>query len=103
MDVLKSFILGGSLIGGSKFISQYIDPSYSPLFAGLPIGLLTMLFINGSENKTKYCRNYILSTSILLLILLFIQFILNDINEKSIIICFGLWFFTSFLLIKYRK
>ena len=26
MEVLKSFILGGTLIGGSKFISQYIDP-----------------------------------------------------------------------------
>lgn len=103
MEVLKSFILGGTLIGGSKFISQYIDPSYSPLFAGLPTGLLTIAFISGSENRQIYLKNYILSTITLLSTLLLINLTFSDIDEKSIIIGFVLWFLTSFLLIKYRK
>ena len=45
MDYIKPFLIGGSLIAGSKYISHFVAPEYSPLIGGLPTGIIASFFI----------------------------------------------------------
>ena len=47
MEYLKSFLIGGSVIAGSKLVSDYTNPLYGSIIGGMPTGIISSFFFNG--------------------------------------------------------
>tara|TARA_B110000037_G_scaffold21124_1_gene23097 strand:+ start:4715 stop:5056 length:342 start_codon:yes stop_codon:yes gene_type:complete len=107
MEYIEPFLLGGSLIAGSKLLSHYVSPEFAPLVGGLPTGILSSLFLVGNENKRKYYKGYLVSGIIITLSVISINLISKtypqmNVNTISIvaIIC---WAIVSFFAIRFEK
>ena len=40
MEYVEPFLLGGSIIAGSKWVSTMVDPAYAAMVAGMPTGII---------------------------------------------------------------
>lgn len=74
-EVVKAFILGGATIATAKYISQFVNPAFAPLIAGMPTGILTSFFLATDKARREYYSGYFISISILALIVIFCHII----------------------------
>jgi hypothetical protein len=106
MEYFKPFIIGGLVISGSKFISKFVAPEFSPLVGGLPTGIIASFFLNKDSEKIKYYNGYVYSSIILALSVFIIDYICNNtkwsVNIVSVIGLF-LWAISSYFIINYFK
>lgn len=70
MEYLKEFLIGGSIIAGSKFVSQYFGPTFAPIIGGMPTGIIASYFLNNDKQRQKFFRGYSISSPILALSIL---------------------------------
>ena len=65
MDIVKPFLIGGSVIAGSKFVSKYASPALAPLIGGMPTGIIATYFMDDDKSKTEYYNGYAYSSFLL--------------------------------------
>jgi hypothetical protein len=73
MDLVKPFLIGGSVIAGSKLISKFVSPALAPLVGGMPTGIIATFFLDNDEQKRKYYDGYAYSSFVLFLAILLIH------------------------------
>lgn len=73
MDLIKPFLIGGSVIAGSKYVSKFVSPALAPLVGGMPTGIIATFFLDNDEQKRKYYDGYAYSSFILFLAILLIH------------------------------
>lgn len=73
MDYVKPFLIGGSVIAGSKYVSTYFSPALAPLIGGMPTGIIASMFLASEAEKRKYFDGYIYSSFTLFLTILFVH------------------------------
>lgn len=106
MEYLKPFIIGGIVISGSKFISKFLAPEFSPLVGGIPTGIIATYFLNKDSEKIKYYNGYVYSSIILALSVFIIDYICNNTKwDVNVISTIGLvlWGIVSYFVINYFK
>ena len=107
MEYVKPFLLGGSLIAGSKLISKYVSPEFAPLIGGLPTGIIASFFLTGYNNKKLYFEGYLISSIIITLSVIFINLFASKFPKLSFdkISLFSLlcWAIISYFAINYEK
>ena len=62
MDIVKSFLIGGGVIAGSKVASNIMGPELAPIVGGLPTGIIASFFLNSNATKQKYFEGYAYSS-----------------------------------------
>lgn len=67
MDIIKPFLIGGSVIAGSKYVSLYASPALAPLIGGMPTGIISSFFLKSDKDKRKFYEGYVYSSFILFL------------------------------------
>lgn len=104
-EYLKTFILGGSIISASKYVSTILPPAYSGLIGAAPTSLITSFFLLNDKVREKFFQGAILSD---LLIFAAISTILivrhyNSHIPINYITIFGLllWFIFGISIIKF--
>lgn len=102
IHLLTSFLIGGLLVAGSKYISDIGHSRYAALFAGIPIGILPIFFLKTQKEKQNYLTGFLFS-SIILAITVFAMFIIskkyNTLINYICLIGLPLWAFISVLTI----
>ena len=73
MEYAKLFLIGGSIISGSKYVSTLVNPALAPLIGGLPTGIIASFFLSSNKEKKKFYEGYVYSSFILFLAILFIH------------------------------
>ena len=70
MEYLKSFLIGGGVIAGSKIAANIMGPEMAPIVGGLPTGIIASFFLQQipvSKNILKDTRTvlyFVFSNSI---------------------------------------
>ena len=104
MDILKPFLIGGSVIAGSKFVSKYASPALAPLVGGLPTGIIATFFMDTDKSKRLYYTGYAYS-SFLLFIAVLICHLWSSNTQTSVniisSICLLVWAILSYLVINF--
>lgn len=105
MDIIRPFIIGGIVIGGSKIISRYVDPALAPLLGGMPTGIIASFFLDTDKEKRQYFKGYGVSTSILVVAILMLVYgtrVLTNIHVDVIAsVTLVVWAILSFISINY--
>jgi hypothetical protein len=70
MDYIKPFLIGGSVIAGSKFVADYGPPQLAPLIGGMPTGVIATYFLANDAARKKYFDGYIYSSFTLFIAIL---------------------------------
>ncbi len=73
MEYVKPFLIGGSVIAGSKIASKIMGPELAPIVGGLPTGILASFFLGNDKLKREYFEGYVYTSFILFLAILFIH------------------------------
>lgn len=60
-EYLKTFLIGGSIISLSKYVSTHFPPAYSGLIGAFPVSLVTSFFLLNDEIREKFFKGAILS------------------------------------------
>ena len=103
MDYLKSCLIGGCVIAGSKLVSKYSSPALAPLIGGMPTGIIASFFLKKQEDKRSYYDGYFYSSILLAIAIVSIDVISRS-NEKlnvDIVSLLGIiiWGILSFIVI----
>ena len=104
MDILKPFLIGGSVIAGSKFVSKYASPALAPLVGGLPTGIIATFFMDTDKSKRLYYTGYAYSSFLLFMAVLICHlWSSNTQTSVNIIssICILVWAILSYLVINF--
>jgi hypothetical protein len=72
---IKSFFIGGTLIGGAKYISDRVGPVWASLFAGIPTGIISALFLKDQGEMRQFYEGYFTQS----VVLVFVVSILNGV------------------------
>ena len=102
MEYIKSFLVGGSVIAGAKFVSKYTNPIYGSIIGGVPTGIIASFFLPDSDKK-QYYQGYAYHSVILALTVNIIyQIILHFSFYHTLTCLIGLiiWGVISFLIAK---
>ena len=70
MDYIKPFLIGGSVIAGSKFVADNGPPQLAPLIGGMPTGIVASYFLANDDNRRKYFDGYVYSSFTLFIAIL---------------------------------
>ena len=73
MEYINPFLIGGSVIAGSKYVSTFASPALAPLIGGMPTGIIAALFLTSDKDRKKYYDGYVYSAFTLFLSVLFIH------------------------------
>ena len=73
MEYIEPFLIGGSVIAGSKYVSTFASPALAPLIGGMPTGIIAALFLKSDTDRKKYYSGYVYSSFTLFLSVLFIH------------------------------
>ena len=60
-EYLKTFLIGGSIISFSKYVSTVFPPVYSGLVGAFPVSLITSFFLLNDKVREKFYQGAILS------------------------------------------
>ncbi len=74
-EYIKPFLLGGSIIAGTKFVSTRISPALAPLIGGMPTGILASYFLSTRQAKSNFFWGYSYSSFILFLTIVAIHIV----------------------------
>lgn len=104
MDIIKPFLIGGSVIAGSKFVSKYASPALAPLVGGLPTGIIATFFMDTDASKRLYYSGYAYSSFLLFLAILVCH--LWSANTKTPVdiisaVCIIIWGILSYFVVNY--
>jgi len=101
---ITPFIIGGSIITGSKIISSYMTPAVGSLVGGMPTGIVSSFFIGNDNEKRNYYEGHVYHSFILFLTVLGIH-LMSIHSEISINVIssvgFILWAITSYVLLNF--
>jgi len=107
MDIVKSFLIGGGVIAGSKVASNIMGPELAPIVGGLPTGIIASFFLNSNSTKQKYFEGYAYSSFVLFLAIVFIHLVTSHYKKLSVNMvssgAFVVWAILSFLIIGAHK
>jgi len=102
---LKAFIVGGGVIGTSKYISTKVSSVWAALIGGAPQGIISAFFI--PEPKVKnFFRGYIIQSIVLtvLISLLNVAIIYTSININLLTVAtLVVWAIISVIMIRRNK
>ena len=101
-DYIKSFLIGGIIIAGSKYVSTKMNPVYGSIVGGLPTGIIASMFME--SGKKEYFRAYSYHSIFLALTInLMYQIIQRKIVSDKVLELIGLlfWGFISLLFAKF--
>jgi hypothetical protein len=56
--VITSFLIGGLLVGSTRYLSGIIGPEYASLVGGLPVGLIAPYFLDTPREKIRFLWGY---------------------------------------------
>ena len=105
MEYVKSFLIGGCAIAGSKIVAKYSGPSLAPVVGGMPTGMIASFFLNNEGAKRSYYDGYIYSSILLAIAVFCIHIITQKYKDLSIniVTTFGLviWFVMTYITINY--
>jgi hypothetical protein len=102
MDIVKPFLIGGSVIAGSKFVSKYASPALAPLIGGMPTGIIATYFMDTDKAKTEYYHGYAYSSFLLFVAILTCHLWSTNSNTPVNIIstvCILIWAVLSYFVI----
>ena len=100
-ELIKPFLIGGTVIAGSKLLAHYTTPAVASLLGGLPTGILTAFFLTDNK-KANYFNGYRFHSFILWLSTVFIYYMLADTKyNKEYILAGGLsaWAVISYIIL----
>ena len=101
---ITPFIIGGSVISGSKFLSSYMTPAIGSLVGGMPTGIISSFFIGNDNAKRDYYEGYVYHSFILFLSVLGIHLMsIHSAISMNVIsgVGFILWAIISYLLLNF--
>jgi hypothetical protein len=102
MEYAKPFLIGGSVIAGSKYVSTLVNPALAPLVGGMPTGIIASFFLSSNKEKKKFYTGYAYSSLVLFFSVLFIHKV-SDVTSYSIdmisIAALFLWAAISYVVI----
>lgn len=84
MDYLKEFVIGGSVIAGSKLVSKLFGPTFAPIIGGMPTGIIASYFLSNDTQKQDFFKGYSVSSPILALTVIAIYFLSIYVKQFSI-------------------
>ena len=107
MEYLKSFLIGGGIISGSKVAARLMGPELAPIVGGLPTGIIAAFFLNTNHAKQKYFEGYAYSSFLLFLAILSIHIATRHFKNTNVNIisgiAFAVWLLLSVLVINMHK
>ena len=100
----KPFVIGGSVVAGSKVVASTLGPSLAPLVGGIPTSIISSFFLK-EENATIYISNLWLMGLMSVLVQVGIAQAKKKMPDTSIhkLAAAGLavWFVLSYMLLNY--
>lgn len=107
MEYLTPFLIGGSIIATSKFVSNHVSSEYAALIGGMPTGIIASFFILGNNSKGDYYKGYLISSIVIALVLTMLNTALKThpkIDTNILSICsLIVWACLSFFSVKLIK
>lgn len=107
MEYVKQFLIGGSVIAGSKYASKVMGPELAPIIGGLPTGIIASFFLTTNSIKGKYFEGYAYSSFILFLAILFIHLAAKHYPKTSVNLISGcafiVWAIMSYIIVNMHK
>jgi hypothetical protein len=100
-ELIKPFLVGGTVIAGSKLLAHYTTPAVASLLGGLPTGIITAFFL-ADKKKTNYFDGYRFHSFILWLSTVLIYYMLADTKyNRNYILAGGLaaWAVISYIIL----
>jgi hypothetical protein len=100
-ELVKPFLVGGTVIAGSKLLASYSTPAVASLLGGLPTGILTAFFLADSK-KTNYFDGYRFHSFVLWLATVFIYYMLANTQYNREVVLFGgfaIWAVISYVVL----
>ena len=96
------FLLGGTLVSGTKYLSNKVSPMYAATLGSLPIGLLISITFKDKDIIDHFIENYAGMTFILLMTALLYHVLM--LNNVSIYISYGitLLFWVTMVILKLK-
>ena len=102
-SLVGKFIVGGTFVSGIAFIAKHFSTLMAAIFAGVPIGLPSSLFID-EKHVLEYLENLTLMTLILFIVTLFAYLFKKYTNSdkyKTIKTTVVVWVALSFIYYLY--
>ena len=103
-DLLKTFVIGGGLIAGAKYVSQFMSPAWAGMVGGLPTGIIASFFLDSDKKKIMYYSGYVYSSFLLFVAVVFCHIITTHFQNIPInvvsTIAIPLWAIVSYLVIQ---
>lgn len=102
MDLVKPFLIGGSVIAGSKLVSKVAPTALAPLIGGMPTGIIATFFLDTEKEKRDYYFGYVYSSFVLFLAILLIHlWSINADTPMNIISgsCLIIWGIISYIVV----
>lgn len=104
MEFIEPFLLGGTIVAGSKMLSTMVDPAYAAMVGGMPTGIIASFFLANDSQKRQFYKGYGISDVIVAITINMIVFITmrwSSIPVNTIsIIGYLLWLVFSFIGIR---
>jgi len=104
MDLIKPFLIGGSVISGAKLVAKYVSPALAPLVGGMPTGMITTFFLTSDKDRKLFYSGYMYSSFLLFLAVVLANILSNNsklevnyISAISIVV----WALISYIAITY--
>jgi len=91
MEYVEPFLLGGSIVAGSKWLSTMVDPAYAAMVAGMPTGIIASFFLANDSQKRQFYKGYGISDAIVaitinIIALLTVRWSNISVNTFSIVV-----------------
>ena len=100
-ELIKPFLVGGTVIAGSKLLANYTTPAVASLLGGLPTGIVTAFFLADSK-RANYFDGYRFHSFILWLSIVMIYYLLSStkLNKNTILaLGLGIWAIVSYIIL----
>jgi len=105
MDYLKSFLIGGCVIAGSKIVSKYASPALAPIVGGMPTGIIASFFLSSQSDKRSFYSGYFYTSILLALTIVLIHLITMNNTKMNVDVASGIgliaWAIVSYFVVNY--
>jgi len=103
-DLIQTFIMGGLLVSGIKYVSFKSGPKYAAIFAAFPIGLISSYLMKNEKQVERYLKSYMKTISSLLIVcMVYFRLLKNKFSvDMSLGISIVLWLLLNFLIVYFQ-
>tara|TARA_B100001287_G_C22628570_1_gene503872 strand:+ start:718 stop:1053 length:336 start_codon:yes stop_codon:yes gene_type:complete len=104
-DLIQTFIMGGLLVSGIKYVSYHMGPEYAAIFAAFPIGLISSYLMKNEKQVERYLKSYMKTISSLLIVcMVYFRLLKKKFSvDMSLGISMVLWLLLNLLIIFFNK